>query len=198
MVSGREIRVLVVDDHRDSANALGLLLREYGFSARIAYSGRQAIQFAPAFRPHVVILDLMMPGLDGFQAIAQLQRQDCAPDAIYIAYTGVSAPNVASLVQRAGFHHYLVKPVHFRSLHAILATVRVGYADMLLQRAANSVSQSERLFQSNRLEKFLDDVQRTKERSVEHMTTARASIRALESAVNTVDSRYVLGRRITT
>jgi CheY-like chemotaxis protein len=190
-MGGRRIRVLVVDDHRDGANALGLLLREHGHVVRIAYSGREAVQMAPVFRPHAVILDLMMPGIDGFRVLALLQRQAWASGTVFIAYTGVSTPNLVAATYAAGFTHVLRKPVRFEAFDVLLSKVRVEYTEFLLERAAESVARSETFFESNRLERFLDDVQRMKERSREHLTVARASLRALDRAVGAVDSHYM-------
>ena len=188
-----QLRVLVVDDHRDGANALALLLREHGHNARIAYGAGEAVELAAAFRPHAVILDLMMPGADGFEALARLQRQGWASDAVFIAYTGVSTPNIASVAGGAGFDHLLRKPVRYEVLQSALSSARVSYVELLLDRAAEYVAQSEGFLTSNRLEKFLDDVQRVKERSQQRVTMARASLHALDSAMGAVTSRYVHG-----
>jgi len=69
------LRCLVVDDHRDGAEALGAVLTMLGLDVRVAYSGRAAIELAHEFQPRLVVLDINMPGLDGFETVKRLRQQ---------------------------------------------------------------------------------------------------------------------------
>jgi CheY-like chemotaxis protein len=80
-------RVLVVDDNRDAAEMVALLLKCLGHETRMAHDGQEAVDAAAGFRPHVVLLDLQLPRLDGYQAAEQIRRQDGSPP-VLIALTG--------------------------------------------------------------------------------------------------------------
>lgn len=75
---GQQIRVLVSDDHEDAADALGTLLRDSGCDVRVVHDGRRAAEVAQSFEPQVVILDLLMPHLNGFETAAVL-KPDAPP-----------------------------------------------------------------------------------------------------------------------
>ena len=68
------LRVLIVDDNRDGADALGLLVEELGNTVHVTYGGRQALEVASAFRPDLMLVDLMMPDVDGFDLVARLRQ----------------------------------------------------------------------------------------------------------------------------
>jgi CheY-like chemotaxis protein len=114
-------RVLVVDDNVDAADSLAWLLRLSGHETQIEYNGLAAIEAARRFRPQFVVLDLGLPGLDGY-AVARRFRQDPATrDAVLIAVSGYGRPEDYQRSSEAGFDHHFVKPVDVNSLLELLS-----------------------------------------------------------------------------
>ena len=118
-------RVLVVDDNRDSADSLATLLRLFGNDVRTAYEGRQALAVAGAYRPGVVLLDLGLPGLNGYEVARQLRTIPGLDRAVLVALTGFGTAEDLRQTQAAGFAHHLVKPVDFDALQRLLASLAV-------------------------------------------------------------------------
>lgn len=117
------LSVLVVDDNKDSADALAVLLSDEGYRARAAYSGASAIQQADKVRPDVVLLDIGMPGTSGFDVARALRDYRRAPKPVIVAVTGAAEPSDRLAARMAGFDHYLVKPVEMRALVALLENI---------------------------------------------------------------------------
>ena len=114
------LSVLVVDDNRDAADALVALLAAEGHAACAAYSGNEAITQADRVRPHVVLLDIGMPGTSGFDVARALRDYRRAPKPVIVAVTGASDPSDRLAARMAGFDHYLVKPVELGALVTLL------------------------------------------------------------------------------
>jgi CheY-like chemotaxis protein len=83
------LRVLVVDDNRDTSDSLALVLRLHGYSVRQSYSGKDAIAASVEFRPHVLIVDIAMPGMTGIELVRTLWQRTDVPQAVVIAITGL-------------------------------------------------------------------------------------------------------------
>ena len=116
-------RVLVVDDNRDSADSLGMLLRFLGVDVQMAYDGPSAIDAMQIFRPTVLLLDLGMPGMNGYE-VAERIRQAPEGDKIrLIALTGWGQVDDRQRTGEAGFDHHLVKPVDLAALQGVLASL---------------------------------------------------------------------------
>ena len=113
------VRCLVVDDHRDGAEVLGALLTILGLDVRVAFSGRAAIELAHAFQPRMVVLDINMPELDGFETAKRLKQQSWARIALFIAHTGMQR-KAASGDLFADFDHVLTKGESSEALVAIV------------------------------------------------------------------------------
>jgi PAS domain S-box-containing protein len=105
------IRILVVDDNQDSADSLGLLLKLLGNEVRIAHDGLAAVDLANEFLPRVVLLDIGLPTLNGFEAAERIRQQPWGKQAVMIAVTGWGEPVDRQRSKEAGFDHHLVKPV---------------------------------------------------------------------------------------
>ncbi len=120
---GRRLRVLVVDDHKDTAQTLTMLLKESGHDVRMGHDGPTALEAADAFRPNVVLLDIGLPGLNGYEVAKRLRQQSILPNVILVALTGYGQDTDRERSQEAGFDHHLVKPVDFDKVQQILATV---------------------------------------------------------------------------
>lgn len=122
---GRPLRVLVVDDRSDGADALAGLLRLDGHDAEAAYGGPQALESAHRRRPDVVLLDLAMPGMDGFE-VARHLRSDFPdhPPMQIVALTGRGQKTDREQILAASFDGHLAKPADNVELQAILLTAR--------------------------------------------------------------------------
>jgi len=116
-------RVLVIDDNRDAADSTGMLLGALGAQARVAYDGESGLAAIKAWKPDAVLLDLGMPGMDGFE-VARRIRADATLDALkLIALTGWGQQQDRQRTRDAGFDHHLVKPADPLSLQAALDAV---------------------------------------------------------------------------
>ena len=116
-------RVLVIDDYRDGAESLGILFESMGCCVRVALSGTEAINVSPRFCPQLVITDINMPGLNGYETTRRLKQQVWAGEAVFVAYTAVPEPPLGRLLPR-DFDHYIKKPGAPSDFFAILRQVR--------------------------------------------------------------------------
>jgi PAS domain S-box-containing protein len=114
------LRILVVDDNRDAAQSLSMLLTSEGHAVRLAYDGYTALEVALAERPQIMLLDIGLPGMDGY-AVARALRQDPALKRMQlIALSGYGRQGDHEQAKRAGFNGYLTKPVDFDELQGAL------------------------------------------------------------------------------
>jgi CheY-like chemotaxis protein len=109
-------RILVVDDNQDSAQSLAMLLKLTGHETRVAYDGLGAVEAAQSFRPDLVLLDLGLPKLSGFEACRQIRDQTWGKRTMMVALTGWGQEEDRCRSRDAGFDDHLVKPVD----HAVL------------------------------------------------------------------------------
>ncbi|HLQ85820.1 MAG TPA: response regulator, partial [Salinisphaeraceae bacterium] len=121
--SGR-LRLLVVDDDHDVAAGMELLLNSLGHETRIVHDGEQALAAASTFQPDAILLDLGMPGMDGFETARRLRATAAGRDALLIALTGWSREQDSQRTAAAGFDHHLAKPVEADVLEQVLAEPR--------------------------------------------------------------------------
>jgi CheY-like chemotaxis protein len=121
--SGASLRVLVVDDRRDAVELLATLLKTAGHEVRTAADGPTALEAALDYRPDVVVLDIGLPGLNGFEVAKRIRKEPTVKHAVLIAMTGYGQPADRQCSKEAGFDHHLVKPADFGEVLRILATV---------------------------------------------------------------------------
>jgi CheY-like chemotaxis protein len=114
-------RILVVDDNRDAADSLGMLLRALGADVCVVYDGAQALDSFGEFSPSVVLLDVGMPGMDGYQVARRLRETRPQSRASIIALTGWGQDQDRKRAMEAGFDHHLIKPVELAALQKLLA-----------------------------------------------------------------------------
>jgi two-component system CheB/CheR fusion protein len=114
--------ILVVDDNKASADSLALLLRLSGHDTRVAYSGPEAIEAARAFRPDVVLLDIGLPAMDGFEVARRLRGLPITERATLIAVTGYGQEEILQKAREVGFDHHLLKPLDLDALLALMNT----------------------------------------------------------------------------
>jgi two-component system, chemotaxis family, CheB/CheR fusion protein len=113
-------RVLVVDDNVDAAQSLGMLLKLSGQEVSIAYNGHDGIQQAHEFRPELVLLDIGMPMMDGYEVCRRLRQDPSTQNAVVIALTGWGLDEDRERSLEEGFDHHLVKPVELHTLVKLL------------------------------------------------------------------------------
>jgi len=113
-------RVLLVDDNEDTAKTLGMLLECIGLDVRVEHSGVAALEAIKQFHPHVVLLDLSMPGMDGFETARRIRQDAESQDVRLIALTGWCRPEDLRRTTEAGFDHHLVKPVKLETLESLI------------------------------------------------------------------------------
>jgi PAS domain S-box-containing protein len=119
----RPIRILVVDDNQDSADSLGLLMKLLGNEVRIVHDGLAAVDVANEFEPRVVLLDIGLPTLNGYEAAKKIRQQPWGNRAVLIAVTGWGETVDRQRSKNAGFDHHLVKPVDPDVLTSLLASL---------------------------------------------------------------------------
>jgi CheY-like chemotaxis protein len=112
--------ILIVDDHKESADTLALLLKLMGHNVQTIGDGRQAIEFARRQRPSYVLLDLGMPGLNGYE-VATMLRQEPVEPLVIIAVTGYAGEDYRRQALAAGCDFFLPKPVNLDTLVALIA-----------------------------------------------------------------------------
>ena len=112
-------RVLVVDDNRDTAAGLSKLLKLLGHDVRVAYDGPTAVELARTHRPEVVLLDIGLPGMDGYEVAKRLRGEEGCRGAMIVAASGYGQEEDRRRSREAGFDHHLVKPVDFDALMAL-------------------------------------------------------------------------------
>ena len=116
-------RVLVVDDNRDAADSLGSLLKFMGADVQVAYDGAQALAEFEKRRPQIVLLDIGMPGMDGYEVARRIRSSSNGADVPLVAVTGWGQESDRRLAREAGFDHHLVKPADLGALQALLSSV---------------------------------------------------------------------------
>jgi CheY-like chemotaxis protein len=113
-------RVLVVDDNLDSAETMAELVRIWGYEVRTAHDGPAALECARSFRPNVVLLDVGLPGMDGYELARRLRAEGLAGD-LLVSVTGYGQEEDRRKAQEAGFDHHLTKPVNPDMLQRLVA-----------------------------------------------------------------------------
>lgn len=121
-VSGR--RILVVDDNRDSADSLRMLLRLKGNEVRTAYDGLKALEVAEEFRPELVLLDIGLPKLNGYEVAGRIRKQRWGREVILVALTGWGQDEDRRRTEEAGFNLHIVKPLDVAELEKQLVSSR--------------------------------------------------------------------------
>lgn len=117
----RRMRILVVDDNVDLAQAMRTLLTQAGHEVQIAHDGPQGIAVALSQRPEIVLLDIGLPGLDGYQVATRLRQEAPCKDAVIIAMTCYGREEDRRRASEANINHYLVKPVELARLLTLIS-----------------------------------------------------------------------------
>ncbi|HEY4175032.1 MAG TPA: ATP-binding protein, partial [Rhodopila sp.] len=116
------LKVLVVDDTMEVAQTVGWMLEEMGHEYRLVHDGRKAVEAAKAFLPDAILLDIGLPGMDGYAVCRALRQEERLRSTVVIAQTGWGQDKDKASASEAGFDHHLVKPVAFQDLERLLAS----------------------------------------------------------------------------
>lgn len=113
-------RILVVDDDADVAWTTAALLKLEGHDTHIAKDGREAIELVRQLHPSIVLMDLGMPSVDGFEAAKQIRKQEGGTKILLCAISAYGTEDIIKRVKEAGFDRYLRKPANFDDVSAII------------------------------------------------------------------------------
>ena len=117
------LRVMVVEDNEALAQTTGWLIEMLGYDYKLASSAQQALDQVSAYAPHVMMLDIGLPGMTGYDLCRRLRADPDLADTTFIAQTGWGESEHRRLTAEAGFHHHLVKPVYVEALQDLLERI---------------------------------------------------------------------------
>jgi CheY-like chemotaxis protein/uncharacterized protein YbcI len=140
--TGKTLRVLVVDDDRDGADILGMVVEELGNQVHVTYGGTSALDVATLFRPDLMLIDLAMPDMDGCRLVTRFRQIPAFAQTHIVAITGHADQGHKSLALNAGFDKVLFKPVALTEIRAVLAGIvpvvaLAGHSSHLASKRAN-------------------------------------------------------------
>ena len=118
-------RLLVVDDNKDAAESMSMLLEMWGHDVAYAYDGPTALETAEQWQPEAVFLDIGLPGMDGYEVAERLRELPHAKDAVLIAITGYGQEDDRLRSRQAGIDHHLVKPVAPDALRSLIDSLKL-------------------------------------------------------------------------
>jgi len=121
--ASRRLRILVVDDNRDAAQSLCMLLDLLGHETRAAHDGPSGLDITKEFRPQAVFIDIGMPGMSGYEVCGRLRKLSHTQDVVCVALTGFGAEEDRERSRDAGFDHHLVKPLEIAALRDLLLQI---------------------------------------------------------------------------
>ncbi len=116
----RSLRVLLVDDYVDTLESIQMILESWGHQVLIAQDGLTGIELARTYHPDMVLLDILLPDLDGYQVARQLRSEKGLEGIILVAITGWDTPDHRRQSKEAGFDHFLVKPLAIETLQRLM------------------------------------------------------------------------------
>jgi CheY-like chemotaxis protein len=117
------MRVLVVDDDYHVANSTAVVLAMDGYEVRVVSTGQATLEMVPGFHPQVVLLDIGLKGMDGFETAQRLRQLPEGRDLCLVAVTGYGDEKTRARAMASGYDHFLVKPVTYKTLSALLTKI---------------------------------------------------------------------------
>lgn len=132
----RACRILVVDDVRDNADTLGIMLKVLGNEVSLAYGGEEALRVAEELRPHIVLLDIGMPKVNGIEVARRILEQPWGQSIILVALTGWAREEDRERTKQAGFHYHLAKPVASATLLELIEKIQRNRTEILCSDVA--------------------------------------------------------------
>lgn len=121
--AGSQVRILVVDDNVDAAESIAMLLSLEGYKVQSVHAAQAALEAAQSFQPHLVLLDIGLPGMDGYEVARRLRAQQRIERLRLVAITGYGQQSDRERAREAGFDEHLVKPVDPDALHEVLGAI---------------------------------------------------------------------------
>ena len=121
---GARPRVLVIEDNWDTAEILHQLLEHAGYRPMVAHTGIEGVELARVFRPEIILLDLLLPDINGYSVARHLREVLRPASLLLIALTGLARDRERELAHGARFDHYLTKPVAFETIKSLLPITR--------------------------------------------------------------------------
>jgi CheY-like chemotaxis protein len=113
-------QVLVVDDYVDTADAISMVLSVSGFDSNVAYSGPSAIASVQRLHPEIILLDIWMPGMSGYEVAAQIRDSTDVSETVLIAHTALAGESELACAKQLGFDAFCVKPTDAEALSSLL------------------------------------------------------------------------------
>ena len=120
------LRIMIVEDNEALAQTTGWLVEMLGHDYRLAHSGREALDTVTDYRPQVMMLDIGLPGMNGYDLCRELRQLSHLKDTVFIAQTGWGQDEHRQRAREAGFDHHMVKPIALESLEGVLAAIKAG------------------------------------------------------------------------
>jgi len=117
------LRVLVVDDCQEAADTLGTLVSFWGHEARVVYDGPEALEAAEGFQPHIILLDISLPAMSGWELASRFQEMAATKSSMLVAVSALGAEEDVEHSLRVGIHGHLVKPIDMQTLQQVLDRV---------------------------------------------------------------------------
>ncbi len=137
------LRILIVDDNVDTVLSFSMLLKESGNEIRTAHDGPSAVKIAMEYIPDVVLLDIGLPGLNGYEVAKQIRNQPSLKNIVLVALTGYGQEPDRQASMEAGFNHHLIKPARLEQVQKILANVAEQCrSNMILQGLRSETSKN--------------------------------------------------------
>jgi CheY-like chemotaxis protein len=127
------LRILIVDDNVDTVLSFSMLLKETGNEVRTAHDGPTAVKIAMEYIPDVVLLDIGLPGLNGYEVAKQIRNQPSLKNVVLVALTGYGLESDRQASMEAGFSHHLIKPAKLEQVRKILANVAAQCSTNILR-----------------------------------------------------------------
>ena len=121
--AGAGLRILIVEDNEALAQTTGWMVEMLGHDYRLAGNGKDALALAAEYRPNVVMMDIGLPGMNGYDLCTAMRAEPHLADTIFIAQTGWGQDEHRQRAKEAGFHHHMVKPLYLEALEALLRTI---------------------------------------------------------------------------
>jgi len=119
-------RILVVDDNKDSAESLTILLSLVGNETQTAFDGLEAMESAATFKPELILLDIGLPKLNGYEVARKIREQPWGKKMVLVALTGWGQEEDRCRSRKAGFDHHLTKPIDLGSLKKLLTSLSMA------------------------------------------------------------------------
>jgi len=121
-----KLRVMVVDDNADSADVVAILLHSFGHDVKVEYGAVSALASVTQYEPHLLLLDIGMPEIDGFELVRRMRVIPELASSMFVAISGYCDQDSRDAARAAGFHRFLSKPFDVTALLELIAVRRTG------------------------------------------------------------------------